>query len=107
LGHVEAVAAFAADRAPPGSHVGVADLGRHRIVAPRRGSAITSVLAKHFTDAGQQLHLALESGDPLLLRSLALRGFATAILPRSPTPPEHARPPIPTPHPAIHLPAAL
>ena len=30
-----------------------------------------------------KLHIALESGDPFLLRSLAARGFATAILPRS------------------------
>ena len=36
-----------------------------------------------FADAGQPLRLALESGDPFLLRSLAARGFATAILPRS------------------------
>src|SRR5262249_25592463 len=107
LGHVEAVAAFAAGHAPPTSHVGVADLGRHRIVAPRRGSAITSVLAKHFADAGQQLHLALESGDPLLLRSLPGPGFATAILPRSPPPPEDAGLEIRRLHPAIHLPVAL
>jgi DNA-binding transcriptional LysR family regulator len=30
-----------------------------------------------------QLRLALASGDPFLLRSLAARGFATAILPQS------------------------
>ncbi len=35
------------------------------------------------TAAGHDLHLALESGDPFLLRSLAARDFATAILPRS------------------------
>jgi DNA-binding transcriptional LysR family regulator len=29
------------------------------------------------------LHLALESGDPFLLRSLAARGFGAAVLPRS------------------------
>lgn len=107
LGHVEVVAAFAADHAPPASHVGVADLVRHRIVAPRRGSAITSILEQHFADAGQQLHLALESGDPLLLRSLAARGFATAILPRSLTPPEDAGLEVRRLHPAIHLPVAL
>jgi DNA-binding transcriptional LysR family regulator len=49
----------------------------------RRGSAITSVLEQRFADAGQPLALALESGDPFLLRTLAAEGFATAILPRS------------------------
>ena len=49
----------------------------------RRGSAITSVLEARFADAGAELSLALESGDPFLLRALAAQGFATAILPRS------------------------
>jgi LysR family transcriptional activator of glutamate synthase operon len=83
LSRDEVVAAFAPDRAPPGPHVTVADLGRRAIVATRRGSAITAVLARLFAEAGQTLNLHLESGDPFLLRSLAARGFATAILPRS------------------------
>ena len=83
LSDEEVVAAFAPGRAPPGPHVAVADLARHRIVAPRRGSAITTALERRFAEAGQPLRLALESGDPFLLRSLAARGFATAILPRS------------------------
>lgn len=83
LSHDEMVAAFAPDRAPAAPHVTVADLGRHPIVSTRRGSAITAVLAELFAEAGRPLHLALESGDPFLLRSLAARGFATAILPRS------------------------
>jgi DNA-binding transcriptional LysR family regulator len=83
LGHDDVVAAFAPDRAPTAAHVTVADLAGHTIVSTRRGSAITTVLAKLFAEAGQPLHLALESGDPLLLRSLAARGFATAIVPRS------------------------
>jgi DNA-binding transcriptional LysR family regulator len=41
------------------------------------------VLERLFADAGTPLRLALESGDPFLLRALAARGFATAILPRS------------------------
>jgi DNA-binding transcriptional LysR family regulator len=83
LSHDEVVAAFAPDRAPPSPHVNFADLARHKIVAPRRGSAITTALEQRFADSGEQLRLALESGDPFLLRSLAARGFATAILPRS------------------------
>jgi DNA-binding transcriptional LysR family regulator len=77
------VAAFAPGRAPAAPHVTVADLVRRRLVAPRRGSAITTVLERLFTEAGHPLRLALESGDPFLLRSLAARGFATAILPAS------------------------
>jgi LysR family transcriptional activator of glutamate synthase operon len=107
LGHVEIIAAFATNRAPPTPQVRVADLGQHRIVAPRRGSAITSVLERLPADAGQQLHLALESGDPLLMRSLAARGFATAILPRSLTTPEGAGLEVRSLHPAVHLPVAL
>jgi LysR family transcriptional regulator, transcription activator of glutamate synthase operon len=83
LSHDEVVAAFAPGRAPPVRHVNVADLGRQAIIAPRRGSAITSVLEELFAAAGRPLRLALESGDPFLLRALAARGFATAILPRS------------------------
>ncbi|HEY1322997.1 MAG TPA: LysR family transcriptional regulator [Streptosporangiaceae bacterium] len=83
LSHDEPVAAFAPGRAPPGSRVAAADLAGTTLVAPRRGSAITSVVEQRFADAGQPLRLALESGDPFLLRLLAARGFATAILPRS------------------------
>jgi DNA-binding transcriptional LysR family regulator len=83
LGHDEVVAAFAPDRAPPAGRVTAADLARHPIVAPRRGSAITFALERMFAVAGEALRLTLESGDPFLLRSLAARGFATAILPRS------------------------
>jgi LysR family transcriptional regulator, transcription activator of glutamate synthase operon len=79
----EVVAAFAPDRAPLAAQVGVADLARDAIIALRRGSAITAAVEKLFADAGQPLRLALESGDPFLLRALAARGFATAILPRS------------------------
>jgi DNA-binding transcriptional LysR family regulator len=83
LSHEEPVAAFAPGRAPQGSRVAVADLAGTTLVAPRRGSAITAVVEQRFADAGEPLHLALESGDPFLLRSLAAKGFATAILPRS------------------------
>jgi LysR family transcriptional regulator, transcription activator of glutamate synthase operon len=107
LGDDEVVAAFAPDRAPAAPHVNVADLAQHKIVAPRRGSAITSMLHQRFADAGEPLRLALESGDPFLLRSLAARGFATAILPRSLTALEGPALEVRSLQPAVQLPVAL
>jgi LysR family transcriptional regulator, transcription activator of glutamate synthase operon len=107
LGRDEVVAAFALDRAPPTPRVGVADLRERAIVAPRRGSAITSVVDALFADAGEPLRLALESGDPFLLRSLAARGFATAILPRSLTILEGPALEVRSLEPPVHLPVAL
>jgi DNA-binding transcriptional LysR family regulator len=107
LSEDEVVAAFAPDRAPPAPRVGVADLRRRAIVAPRRGSAITSVVNELFADAGEPLRLALESGDPFLLRSLAARGFATAILPRSLTVLEGPALEVRSLDPPVHLPVAL
>jgi LysR family transcriptional regulator, transcription activator of glutamate synthase operon len=107
LSHDEVVAAFAPDRAPPAPRVSVADLSKHQIVAPRRGSAITTALEQRFTDAGEHLRLALESGDPFLLRSLAARGFATAILPRSLTALEGPALEVRSLQPAVRLPVAL
>jgi LysR family transcriptional regulator, transcription activator of glutamate synthase operon len=83
LGGDEVVAAFSPEAAPPGESVGVAHLHECTLVGPRRGSPVTRALDDRFTEAGIPLHLALESGDPILLRSLAARGFAAAILPRS------------------------
>jgi DNA-binding transcriptional LysR family regulator len=107
LSHDEVVAAFAPDRAPPAPHVTVADLCEHVIVAMRRGSAITFVLERLFAQAGRPLRLALESGDPFLLRSLAARGFATAILPRYLTSVEGPALEVRSLHPAARLPVAL
>ncbi len=107
LGQDEVVAAFALDRAPATPRVGVADLRGRAIVAPRRGSAITSVVNALFADAGEPLRLALESGDPFLLRSLAARGFATAILPRSLTILEGPAIEVRSLEPPVHLPVAL
>ena len=107
LSHDEIVAAFAPDRAPAAEHVDVADLVRQRIVAPRHGSAITTALEQRFADAGQPLRLALESGDPFLLRSLAARGFATAILPRSLTELDGPAIEVRDLDPAVQLPVAL
>jgi LysR family transcriptional regulator, transcription activator of glutamate synthase operon len=107
LSHDEVVAAFAPDRAPAAPHVNVADLAQRKIVAPRRGSAITTALHQRFADAGEPLRLALESGDPFLLRSLAARGFATAILPRSLTALEGPPLEVRSLHPDVQLPVAL
>lgn len=107
LSQDEVVAAFAPDRAPRARQISVADLGRMTIVATRRGSAITHALDQRFASAGQQLRLALESGDPFLLRSLAARGFATAILPRSLTAMDGPAIEVRSLRPALHLPLAL
>lgn len=107
LADEEVVAAFPPNDAPAGPHVGVADLDQRAIVAPRRGSAITSVLERLFADAGKPLRLVLESGDPFLLRSLAARGFATAILPRSLTVLDGPALEVRSLNPAVHLPVAL
>jgi LysR family transcriptional regulator, transcription activator of glutamate synthase operon len=107
LSQDEVVAAFAPDHAPPAPRVTVADVARRPIVAPRRGSAITSVLDERFAAAGEPLRLALESGDPFLLRSLAARGFATAILPRSLTALEGPPLAVRSLDPAVELPVAL
>ena len=107
LSQEEVVVAFAPDRAPPAPRVTVADLSGHAIVALRRGSAITSVVDQLFADAGEPLRLALESGDPFLLRSLAAQGFATAIIPRSLTSLEGPALQVRSLDPPVHLPVAL
>jgi LysR family transcriptional regulator, transcription activator of glutamate synthase operon len=107
LSEEEAVAAFAPEHAPSAADVGVADLCRHVIVAPRRGSAITFRVDEMFAKAGRPLHLALESGDPFLLRALAAGGFACAILPRSLTVLDGPAIEVRSLRPAVHLPVAL
>ncbi len=107
LADEEVVAAFAPDRAPSASQVGVTELNRHPIVAVRRGSAMTSAVEAMFTRAGEPLQLALESGDPYLLRSLAARGFATAILPRSLIALDGPDLEVRSLRPPVHLPVAL
>jgi DNA-binding transcriptional LysR family regulator len=107
LSEEEVIAAFAPDTAPPGDRLTVADLARHSIVAPRRGSAITSVVDRLFRETGRSLHLALESGDPFLLRTLAARGFAAAVLPRSLTALEGPPLAVRSLHPPVRLPVAL
>ena len=103
----EVVAAFAPGHAPPAPHVGVADLDGRRLVAPRRGSAMTGALEQRFAGAGRPLRLALESGDPFLLSALAARGFAVAILPRSFIALEGPAVDVRGLHPPLRLPVAL
>jgi DNA-binding transcriptional LysR family regulator len=65
------------------------------------------VLDARFAAEGQRLSLALESGDPFLLRALAARGFATAILPRSLTALEGPALEVRSLDPAVHVPVML
>jgi LysR family transcriptional activator of glutamate synthase operon len=83
LSEDEVIAAFAPHRAPRTRTVSLADLLQRPLIAMRRGSTMTSAVEARFAAAGHELRLALESGDPFLLRSLAARDFAAAILPRS------------------------
>jgi LysR family transcriptional regulator, transcription activator of glutamate synthase operon len=83
LSEDELVAAFAPGRAPRGGRVTAADLRPRRILMPRSGSATMHAADEFFTRAGEPMRLALESGDPFLLRCLVAGGFGVAILPRS------------------------
>jgi DNA-binding transcriptional LysR family regulator len=107
LSQDEVVAVFAPDRAPRAPHVEVAELAQRPIITGRHGSAVTAVLEQRFGAAGRPLRLALESGDPFLLRALAARGFATAILPRSLTAFEGPAIEVRSLQPAMHVPVAL
>jgi DNA-binding transcriptional LysR family regulator len=50
---------------------------------PRSGSASKAAGDEFFAAAGETARLALESGDPFLLRCLVAGGFGCGILPRS------------------------
>ena len=82
---------------PPHTRASPTSLG---IGSSRR--VITTALEQRFAEAGTPLRLALESGDPFLLRSLAARGFAAAILPRSLTALEGPALDVRGLHPAVH-----
>jgi LysR family transcriptional regulator, transcription activator of glutamate synthase operon len=107
LSEDEVVAAFAPGRAPRRGPVRAADLAAYPIVAPRSGSAILQALTEFFAAAGEPLQVALESGDPFLLRCLVAGGFGAAALPRSLT--RREGPPIEVRalRPAVRLPVAL
>jgi LysR family transcriptional regulator, transcription activator of glutamate synthase operon len=107
LGQDEVIIAFAPGTAPSAAAIGVADLVPRRLIGPRRGSAVTYALDELFARAQSPLRLALESGDPFLLRSLAARGFGAAILPRSLTELEGPAVEVRSVDPPVHLTAAL
>jgi LysR family transcriptional activator of glutamate synthase operon len=107
LSEDELVAAFPPGGAPGRGRVRAADLSPGAVATPRSGSAIKTALDRFFAEAGEPLHVSLESGDPFLLRCLVSGGFGPAILPRSLTrregPPIEVRPLSP----AVRLPVAL
>ncbi len=74
---------------------------------PRSGSATMHAANEFFAQAGEPVRLALESGDPFLLRCLVAGGFGAAILPRSIA--RREGPPIEVRglRPSIRLPVAL
>jgi LysR family transcriptional regulator, transcription activator of glutamate synthase operon len=107
LSEEELVAAFAPGRAPKRGRLAAADLRDYPIVMPRSGSATKRVADEFFASAGEPRHLALESGDPYLLRCLVAGGFGAAILPRSITAREGPRIEVRGLRPSIRLPVML
>jgi LysR family transcriptional regulator, transcription activator of glutamate synthase operon len=103
----ELAVAFPPGSGPDRETVSAAELARHTIVTPRSGSAIKQALDEFFARAGEPLHIALESGDPFLLRTLVSTGFGAAVLPRSLT--EREGPPVDVRglRPAVRLPVTL
>ena len=98
---------FPPGSAPERSGLSAAELGRYTLGTPRTGSAIRRALDEFFARANEPLHIALESGDPFLLRTLVSAGFGVAVLPRSLT--EREGPPVDlrTLRPVVRLPVAL
>jgi DNA-binding transcriptional LysR family regulator len=107
LSEEELVAAFPPGLGPKRETVSASELAGRALVTPRSGSASKRVVDEFFANAGEPLHVTLESGDPFLLRCLVSQGFGAAILPRSIT--ERAGPPLETRRlrPAIRLPVTL
>ena len=107
LSEEEVVAAFPPGAAPKRPRLRAADLAGRPLATPRSGSAIRRVADEFFAVAGAEMHVALESGDPSLIRSLVSGGFSAAILPASLA--ARAGPPIETRplSPAVRLPVAL
>lgn len=83
LSEEEVVAAFPPGAAPDKARLTAADLGGRPLATPRSGSAIREVAVEFFAAAGVEMRVALESGDPSLIRSLVSCGFSAAILPAS------------------------
>jgi DNA-binding transcriptional LysR family regulator len=107
LGTEEVVAAFPPGAAPAKPVLGVGDLGGVPLATPRSGSAIKAAADRRFAEAGESLKLALESGDPYLIRCLVSAGFSAGVLPaslaRRAGPPIEVRPL----RPAIRIPVHL
>ena len=102
----EVVAVFPPGRAPR-RRIRATHLTASAIATPRSGSAIRAAVDRFFADAGEPLHVSLESGDPFLLRCLVSGGFGPAVLPRSLT--RREGPPIDVRglNPVVRLPVAL
>jgi LysR family transcriptional regulator, transcription activator of glutamate synthase operon len=97
---------------PPGSApdrpgISAAELGSYTLVTPRTGSAIKLALDEFFARAGEPLRIALESGDPFLLRTLVSTGFGVAVIPRSLIEREGPRVDVRRLRPVVRLPVAL
>jgi DNA-binding transcriptional LysR family regulator len=107
LSEEEVVAAFPAGGGPDRKRVTAAELGRYALVTPRSGSAIKQALDDFFARAGRPLRIALESGDPFLLRCLVSTGFGAAVLPASLTRREGPAVDVRSLQPAVRLPATL
>jgi DNA-binding transcriptional LysR family regulator len=107
LSEDELVAVFPPGGAPAKGSVRAADLRGHPIVAPRSGSAVKQALDEFFADAGEPLHVSLESGEPFLLRCLVAGGVGAAVLPSSLTRREGPPVEVRSLRPRVRLPVAL
>jgi DNA-binding transcriptional LysR family regulator len=103
----ELAAVFPPGSGPDRDTVSARELAHHTIVTPRSGSAIKLALDDFFARASEPLHIALESGDPFLLRTLVSTGFGVAVLPRSLTQREGPLVDVRGLRPAVRLPVAL
>jgi DNA-binding transcriptional LysR family regulator len=103
----DVVVAYPPGTAPECASVSARDLDGTPIATPRSGSAIKHAIDGVFADAGLEMRVSLESGDPYLIRCLVSDGFGAAVLPTSITrrqgPPVDARPL----RPAVRLPVYL
>ena len=107
LSEERVIAAFPPGAAPDRDRVTAAELSGRPLVVPRSGSAIKEGVDRFFARGGRELRVALESGDPSLLRALVSAGFGTGMLPASLT--RREGPPIEVRElrPAIRLPVTL
>jgi LysR family transcriptional activator of glutamate synthase operon len=107
LAEEELVATFPPGTAPGAERVRAADLAALPLVMPRSGSAVKAALDAFFARGGHELRVALESGDPFLLRCLVSGGFGPGVLPRSLTTREGPPVEVRGLRPALRLPVML